>query len=79
MLLMIFLFIGTLNAGMGNTHLNQLLAALNMSTLHWKTFKAYEKEVGLCVEEMSLESCKRAALEEKRLTIENLDVVKKLL
>lgn len=64
---------------MGNTHLNKILSALNIPEFNWKTFKTHEKEVGKAAEEMARESCKRATLEERQMTIENVDQVKKLL
>lgn len=70
---------GVLNAGMGNTHLNKVLAALNIPQMYWSTYKIHEKEVGKVIEEMATESCTRATLEERQLTIQNVDKVKKLL
>ncbi|KAK0074947.1 hypothetical protein PV326_012038, partial [Microctonus aethiopoides] len=69
---------GALDSGIGNTHLNKFFAVMNMPPLHWKTFKIHEKEVGLCIEKMAEESCKEATLAEKRLTINNLQEMKKL-
>ena len=54
------IFVGTVTAGMGISHLNKFLAAMNIAPMHWKTFKNHEKEVGACAEKMSLESCKQA-------------------
>ncbi|XP_058802063.1 uncharacterized protein LOC131670464 [Phymastichus coffea] len=51
--------IGSLNAGIDNTHVNKMLAAWNMPALHWTTFKAHEKEVGVSIEEMPWESLKK--------------------
>ncbi|KAK0071986.1 hypothetical protein PV326_000579, partial [Microctonus aethiopoides] len=59
---------GILHSGAGNGHLNKFLAALNMPAMNWKTFKLHEKEVGQYLENMAIESCKTATLEEKRLT-----------
>ncbi|XP_043276780.1 uncharacterized protein [Venturia canescens] len=71
--------IGVLNGGMGNTHLNKLLASLNIPPLHWKVFKNHEVEVGAVAEYMAKESCEEAALQEKSLTFENYERVKELL
>ena len=70
---------GTFNAGIGHSHLNKILTALNIPEFYWNTFKTYEREVGHCTEQTADESCKEAALEERRLTIENIEQVKKLL
>lgn len=64
---------------MGNTHLNRVLTALNIPLFNWSTFKTHEKEVGKGMEEMAQESCKASALEERMLTIENVEEVTKLL
>lgn len=64
---------------MGATHLNKVLTAINIAPLPWNTFKSHEKEVGLCTEDMALQTCKEACMEEKRLTIENIEIVKQLL
>ncbi|XP_018399359.1 PREDICTED: uncharacterized protein LOC108777062, partial [Cyphomyrmex costatus] len=57
--------IGTLNAGMGNTHLNKVLSALNIPEFNWDVFKVHEKEVGRAVEEMARESCINATAAER--------------
>ena len=73
-------YLGTLNSGMGNTHINGVLSALNIQLeFNWKSFKTHEREVGKVVEEMAHESCLRAAAEEKELTINNVDVIERLL
>ena len=64
---------------MGHTHLNKLLAGYNMPEFNWQIYKRHEEEVGPVVEEMARQSCKKAALEEKQLTLKNIEKVKKLL
>ncbi|XP_051158052.1 uncharacterized protein LOC127279631 [Leptopilina boulardi] len=53
--------VGTLNAGMGNTHLNKVLSSVNIPEFRWNTFKTHEKEVGIEVEKMAYDSCLKAA------------------
>lgn len=64
---------------MGNTHLNKLLSGLNIPEVNCNTFKTYEKEVGKVLEKMAQESCMRAAVEERQLTINNVDTIERLL
>ena len=72
-------FSGTVNGGLGNTYVNKLLSALNIPEMTWHTFQTHEKEVGKVVEESAYESCLAAALEKRRLTIENANKMKDLL
>ncbi|KAK0170618.1 hypothetical protein PV328_008451 [Microctonus aethiopoides] len=48
---------GVLNAGMGHSHLNKILAALNIPQMNWKIYKSYETEVGKVIEDMTHQSC----------------------
>lgn len=72
-------YLGTLNGGNGNTHLNKILAGFNIPEFNWSTYKTHEKEVGKILEEMAQESCKRAAAEERELTINNVGTIQRLL
>ena len=74
-----FIFVGTLNSGIGNTHVNKLLASLNIPEFNWNTYKTHEKEVGKFVEQMAQETCVRAAFEEREKTIENCEKMNQLL
>ncbi|XP_066581510.1 uncharacterized protein [Prorops nasuta] len=69
----------TLNGGIGSTHLNKLASSLNMPLMNWETYKRHEKEVGAAVESIAHDSCVQAAREERDLTIQNQDEMKKLL
>ncbi|XP_043483428.1 uncharacterized protein LOC122511917 isoform X2 [Leptopilina heterotoma] len=69
---------GAINGGLGNTHVNHVLTALNIPFFNSNTFQTHEKEIGRGMEEMAVESCKALALEERRLTIENVEEVTKL-
>ena len=71
--------LGTLNAGMGNSHLNTLLTTMNIPEFYSSTYKTYEKEVGSAVEKLAHESCAKAAQLERELTIKNFEELNKLL
>ena len=45
-------FSGTFNGGLGNTHVNKLLSALNIPEMIWNSFQTHEKEVEQVVEEL---------------------------
>lgn len=76
---MVFYCTGTVNGGMGNTHINKFLSALNIPQFNWNSYKTHEKEVGKAVEKLAQESCERAALEERLLSVQNVDKLKQLL
>ena len=50
--------LGSLHAGMGNTHLNNLLSTINIPTMNHQLFKRREREVGNALENIARESCK---------------------
>lgn len=54
------------NGGYGKTHLNTLLAALNIYCVSQKTLKTREREVGQQVGEMAEETCQKSLQEEIR-------------
>ena len=45
--------LGTLDAGIGETHLNTILTTLNIPPMSRSTFKKREREVGLAVEHVA--------------------------
>ena len=49
--------LGSLHAGMGNTHLNNLLSTMNIPTMNHCLFKRREREVGKAVEIVARERC----------------------
>ena len=49
--------LGSLHAGIGNTHLNNLLSTMNIPTMNHRMFKR-EREIGNVVEKVARESCK---------------------
>ena len=59
--------LGSLHAGMGNTHLNNLMSAMNMPTMNHRLFKRREREVGNDVEKVARESCEMNLNLEKKL------------
>ncbi|KAK0078509.1 hypothetical protein PV326_009311, partial [Microctonus aethiopoides] len=70
--------IGCLNNGTGNTDFNKLLAEINIPELNWHTYKTYEMEVAKKVEYVARENCMAAAIQERKLTIENAAKLKDL-
>ena len=64
---------------MGNSHLNTLLTDMNIPEFYIKSFKAYEKEVGVIAEKQSRQSCLNATKLERQLVIKNFSELKKLL
>ena len=50
--------LGSLHAGIGNTHLNNLLSTMNIPTMNHRLFKEREREIGNVVENIAGESCK---------------------
>lgn len=49
--------LGCLHAGIGQTHINNVLSTLNVPTLNSVTFKLREREVGKAVEKIAKGSC----------------------
>ena len=45
-----------LHAGIGETHVNNLLAAINVPAIHHKTLKIREREAGQGIEKLSEKS-----------------------
>jgi len=52
---------------------------MNVPQMTWRTYKNHEQEIGPVVEEMARNSCQKAAVEEKNLTITNLEKIQALL
>ncbi|CAG5109298.1 Protein of unknown function [Cotesia congregata] len=50
--------IGALHSGIGATHVNKMLASVDMPSIDSKMFKKYENEIGTAVEEVAKESCR---------------------
>ncbi|XP_043285733.1 uncharacterized protein [Venturia canescens] len=70
---------GALNDGMGSTHINKILASLNIPPFHLNSYKTHEIEVGTAVEEIARDSCIAATFMERELSIQNIDKLKNLL
>ena len=62
--------LGTLDAGIGETHLNTILTTMNIPNISRSTFKRREREVGLAVEQVAKKSCVEAVTQEKQMEIE---------
>ena len=54
-----------LNIGIGATHVQNFLAALNVPSMHHKSMRTREKDMGKKILEVAAESCKEALEEEK--------------
>lgn len=50
---------GMVNGGFGETHINSILAALNIPSITQKALKKREREVGHQLNSMAEESCKK--------------------
>ena len=51
-------FSGRLHAGVGETHINNILAAINISVIHHKTLKRREREAGKGLESLTKRTVK---------------------
>lgn len=70
---------GALNSGSGLSQMNSFLAAINIPEVNIRSFKTHEKEVCAVAEKIANETCKRAGVEERKLTLENLENILQLL
>jgi hypothetical protein len=61
------LHIGIINGGLGESHVNTLLAILNIPGICQKNLKEREREVGDKLEEMAVASCSRNLADEVAL------------
>lgn len=73
------MFIGSLHAGVGHTGLDKLLYPLNIPNMSASTYKRYEREIGPIVELVARDSCLEACKEERELTLNNLNELRKRL
>ena len=62
---------GTLDAGIGETHLKTILMTLNFPPIRRSSFKRREREVGLAVEHVSKKSCTNTVMKERKIAVEN--------
>ncbi|KAK0171515.1 hypothetical protein PV327_011157, partial [Microctonus hyperodae] len=69
----------TLHYGSGWTHLKKLFACMGIPFFEFKTFKQYEKEVGLAAEDVAKQSYKEATKLEKEKTIQQSETLEKQL
>lgn len=63
--------LGCLHAGVGNTHLNNLLSTLNVPAMNSSTFKTREREAGKAIELVAKNSCEQFLNRERDKAIEN--------
>jgi hypothetical protein len=57
--------LGSLDAGIGHTHLSTILSTMNVPSINHTTFKTREREVGRAVEDLARGSCKENIEKEK--------------
>ncbi|KAJ8666773.1 hypothetical protein QAD02_008435 [Eretmocerus hayati] len=69
--------LGAYHAGVGRTELNKILACLDLPVIHPSVYRKYEREVGPAIEKQAKLSCNRAAKEERRLIIQNIQELEK--
>ena len=62
-----------MHSGAGQTSLNKILACANAPPISNDMYKKYEKIIGKIVEDEAKASCKRAAIEERELVIQNIE------
>jgi hypothetical protein len=63
----IILFVGMINGGFGEQHVNCMLASLNIPTITQKSLKNREREVGVHLTDLAKESCQAHLQEELRM------------
>ena len=63
--------LGCLHAGIGQTHINNVLSTLNAPTLNSVTFKLGEREVGKAIEKTTRSSCLDCLTKEKEQALKN--------
>ena len=63
------LALGSLNAGIGQTHVNALLSCLNIPSINHVTFKTRGREVGKAVETVAKASCMESCNEERESAV----------
>lgn len=71
--------LGALHCGLGWTHLSKLCACLNIPCFDYKTYQRYEAEIGEAAEKVAKKSCSDAAALERKLTLEQIEDITKLL
>ncbi|KAJ8671439.1 hypothetical protein QAD02_002698 [Eretmocerus hayati] len=64
---------GMIDAGIGVTHVNTLLSALNSPTINHNTLKRYERIIGPAIEAVAKKSCIESIRLEKELTVRALN------
>lgn len=72
-------YIGSIHSGMGCTDLKKLFACMDIPSITTDTYKQYEQVVDLIVEKAAKDSCKQAAIEERRLVLENIEKIREQL
>lgn len=71
--------LGAIHSGNGQTQLNQISEAAGLHKINNKVYKLHERIVGPIIELVAKETCAEAAEEERQLTLDNLEELKKLM
>jgi hypothetical protein len=64
-----FIYAGSIDAGIGCTQLNALLSSMNLPTISDSSFREIEQVVGEKIVDLADDSCRKAILAEKELTM----------
>lgn len=72
----VVILVGAVHSSAGRTAVNKIVACANIPPISNDMYKKYEKLIGKAIEEEAQDSCKRAArraaMEERKLVIENI-------
>ncbi|KAK0169498.1 hypothetical protein PV328_011964 [Microctonus aethiopoides] len=68
-----------IHSGGGMTGLQKILSCANLPNISADMFKRYERIFGPAIEKTAEESCQKAAFEERRLVIENIEKLRNIL
>ena len=63
------------HAGIGQRHVSNFMAALEIQQLHHKSMKAREREISPAIQKVAEESCRKALQEERDLSLQRRYVV----
>lgn len=72
-------FSGAIHTGVGHTQADKMLKILDLPGVSNKTYKWHENVVGKAIEEVAMDSCTAAAKLERKLTLDNVEDIMKLL
>ena len=64
---------GMIDAGVGETHFNNILSTMNIPGMHHKTLKRHERSIGSVVESAAKKSCDISLMMERDATLRKSD------